>query len=198
VGASDRTVPRWVLVEAGAAVAVESTLDRVADEVRARLSEEPLDVEFDEAAEAVLSSALQAAEERHRALLSRRKQRALEELEWTVEHYRREAEDSGDRERLEVCERLLELLTGSREGSSVDLGVVADWWLQTIRPEWYEHLATKGTRRPARIRHLRKKLRSEPISTERLLTIQDLEVRIEPLDRRVVAAIVGVGAGYDA
>jgi len=70
---------------------------------------------------------------------------------------------------------------------------LADWWLELIRPEWQEHLGRRGIQRPARLRQLRSRLiRDAPVSTERLSTVREQRLGIEPLDQRVVAAIVGV------
>jgi len=192
VGASDRSVPRWVLVEAESPKVV-STLDEVARVLRSRLATDPADVEFDRHAAGVLASALQTAEREQRALLPRRKQRALDLLGWAAEHYAKVAKKEGDGERIQLTTMLLRLLEPEPDGTPVDLAALADWWLQVIRPEWYARLTSRGKTRPARLHHLKRELKQEPISTDRLRSIDDVRVRTEPLDRRVVAAIVGVG-----
>jgi SNF2-related domain/Helicase conserved C-terminal domain/PLD-like domain len=195
IGASDRSVPRWVLVEENGVARVTGTLDTVAEAVRARLAPGPADVPFDEDAGRVLGAALQAAEAHRPALLSRRKQRALEEMEYVLRRYDKAADKAGDRRRGSVIRQILETLETSSSHFSVDLDQIADWWLRLIRPEWYGYLSRKRVRRPARLRHLRSTLRDQPISTQRLETLRDVEYRTESLDRRVVAAIVGVSSG---
>lgn len=192
VGGADRSAPRWVLVEGGTAHRVEGTLDRVADEVRDRLVGGPEDLGFDESAAEVLGRALATAETQQRALLSRRKRSALDELENIVQRYDVVATRAKDHARAKITKHILGLLETSADDFSVDLGQLARWWLQLVRPEWYEHLTRRGIRRPARLRHLRKRLKNTPISTERLETVNELALMTEPLDRRVVAAIVGV------
>lgn len=191
VGSAERDVPRWVLVEQGAEVEVMGTLDRVASSVRARVSESPADMPFDGVAAGVLETALRAAEAQQEALLPRRKRRTLEELRYVLRGYERRASD--DAERRQVVSYILGLLARSEREFDVDIGQLADWWLELIRPEWQEHLGRRGIKRPARLGHLRPRLiREAPVSTERLATIREQRLGIEPLDQRVVAAIVGV------
>lgn len=192
VGTADRTVPRWVLVEAGASSEVIGTLDQVADSVRARVSLGPTDIPFDETAARVLEAAVRIAEEHQETLLPRRKRRALEELRYVLERYERTASDERDGERLRIVRHVLGLLERNEREFTVDIGRLADWWLELIRPEWQEHLARRGIPRPARLRQLRRRLKDAPISTERLSSVRKRQLAIEPLDRRVVAAIVGV------
>lgn len=192
IGGADRSIPQWVLVEQDAARRVESTLDRVADEVRARLAAGPRDMPLDENAAALLQAAVATAEKHHLTLLSRRKRRALEELEHLAKRYEREAAKEGDEARLRTVRYILGLLDSSDQDHALDLGRLADWWLQLIRREWYAHLTRKNVPRPARLRQLRKPLLESPVATERLDSVWKLDLTTEPLDRRVVAAIVGV------
>jgi hypothetical protein len=190
VGSAERDVPRWVLVELGSEIQVIGTLDRVADSVRARVSADLIDIPFDGGAADVLERALRVAEEHQEALLPRRKRRALEELRYVLGRYEKRAADDGERRR--IVSYILGLLARSERECDVDIGQLADWWLELIRPEWQEHLGRRGIQRPARLRQLRRQLKDSPVSTERLSTIKERPLAIEPLDRRVVAAIVGV------
>jgi len=192
IGASDRSVPRWVLVEENGVTRVTGALDGVAEAVRARLGSGPADIPFGKDAGRVLRAALEAAEAQRTALLSRRKQRALEEMEYVLRRYSKAADKAGEGTRVAVIRQILETLETSSSRFAIDLGKIADWWLRLIRPEWYEYLSRKGVRRPARLKHLRGRLREQPISTQRLETLREVEYRTEALDRRVVAAIVGV------
>jgi len=194
IGAADRSVPRWVLVEGNSVARVSGTLDEVAEAVRSRLALDPSNAPFTEDAAVVLRSALQSAEAQRTAILSRRKQRAIQEMEYVLARYLKAAKKAGDEARVAVIQRIRDVLDTSSSQPSVDLDQVADWWLRLIRPEWYQHLSRRGVPRPARLKHLRRSLRDEPILTSRLETIREVDHHAVPLDRRVVAAIVGLAS----
>lgn len=194
IGAHDRTVPRWAFVNISKAdeLVLFSSLDQVADEVRARLVTDPQDQTFDVAASDLLSDAIELMEEKHRSLLPRRKQRALEEMSVVLKEYVRQARDSGEQERLALLTRILGLVEPRNGETRIDLEPVAEWWLEVIRPEWYQYLASRLGRQPARLKGLRRGLKKDPIPTARLSGFERLPLTNAPLDRRVVAAIVGV------
>lgn len=193
VGASDRGVPRWLLVDApaGPDARVTGVLDDVAAGLRARLEDMPVDLGFDEHAAEVLDRALAAARRHRRELLPIRKRRALEEMGAVLEAYRRRATDP---DRIRVIDDILRLAE-SRADQEVDIERLASWWLQLVRPEWIDHLSRPRIRRPARMQHLRRRLKREEIDTDRLRTYRDVLLRELPLERRVVAAIVGLAEG---
>lgn len=194
VGASDRTIPRWALVghADGVDPALFTSLDEVAEEVRGRLTAHPGDVDFDLFASELLTKAIHVLQEEHLSLLPRRKRRALEELNWVLKAYSREAKEKGDQRRSAITRRILNVMNPSGREPRVDLEPIAEWWLELIRPEWYDYLLQKRGYRPARLKGLRKRLKKEPISTDRLGTFEGISLGVTPLDRRVVAAIVGV------
>lgn len=194
IGSSDRTVPRWVLVEGERPSRVTGSLDEVARQVRERVVAHPTDLPFEAHAAEVLEGAVRAAERYQVELLPRRKRRALDELQAVLGHYERQAAKDGAGDRLRLIRHVLALVKQATDDLTVDPALLAEWWLEVIRPEWQEHLASPGIRRPARLKHIRKKLRDEPVSTERLATVRERDFTIEPLERRVVAAIVGVNA----
>ncbi|MEQ9399340.1 MAG: SNF2-related protein [Longimicrobiales bacterium] len=194
VGSADRSAPRWVMVEAGEPPEVVGSLDRVAEIVRERVGADPVDVAFDTTAAGVLEHAIQLAEEHREELLPRRKRVALDELRHVLGSYYREASGADSEERKRLLRQILDMLERSEREYTVDVGQLADWWLELIRPEWQKHVARRGISRPARLRHLRNALKNAPVPTDRLATVRELTLTIEPLDRRVVAAIVGVGS----
>jgi hypothetical protein len=95
-----------------------------------------------------------------------------------------------DPERAHLLDEILQALDASA-AAEVDIERLAEWWLQLVRPEWMEHLARPRIRRPALLAHLRRRLVEDEISTERLATIRQMSLEQVPLERRVVAAIVG-------
>jgi hypothetical protein len=181
-----------VLVDdpAGDAPRVEGTLDIVARGLVRRLEVDSRDLPFDDRAARLLTAALEAAERHQTTLLPMRKRRALEEAQVVLEGYARKAKQAGDRPRRELVAQILELLDGAARG--VDLNRLAEGWLDLVRREWYAHLTDPRSPRPGRLRNLRKRLRQEPISTERLKAITTLDLTALPIERRVVAAVIGL------
>jgi hypothetical protein len=107
--------------------------------------------------------------------------------------------DGPNAERSAVVEGLLDLLEGERvrvggDGQRVmpDLGLLAERWLALIHPVW-EAVRKETRSKILLLRHLRGYLRRHPPTTEALdqLLRQD-GLWVQPLDERVVAAIVGV------
>ena len=193
IGASDRTTPRWALVET-CTKEIRLSLPpstKWRKRSRTRLSGHRRR-EFDVRASDLLSSAIRFVEAHHRAIMPRRKQRALEEMTKVLNSYLRTAKTSKDAKRLEIVSHVLSLVEPKKEDQHLDLEPVAEWWLGLIRPEWYEYLVGRRGRQPARLKGLSRVLKKSPISTERLSTVRDVRLHLTPLDRRVVAAIVGV------
>jgi superfamily II DNA or RNA helicase len=191
VGAADRGVPRWLLVDVppSGSPRVTGDLDEVATALRDRLTGAPEDLDFDEPSAGLVRTALTAAREHQRELLPRRKQRALAEMGQVLRSYATRASPD-DPERATLLGEILQALDASA-AVEVDIERLAEWWLQIVRPEWMDHLARPRIRRPALLAHLRRRLVDDEISTERLATIRQVSLEQVPLERRVVAAIVG-------
>lgn len=75
-----------------------------------------------------------------------------------------------------------------------DLNVLAELWLDVIRPVWYAYLSgPKRKRNSVRLRDIRPMLEEEPIKTETLRQLVETETLwVRSIDARIVAAIVGV------
>jgi hypothetical protein len=191
VGAADRGVPRWLLVDVprSGSPRVTGDLDRVATALRHRLTGAPEDLDFDESSADVVRTALTAARAHQRELLPRRKQRALADMGEVLRRYAKRATPD-DPERATVLGEILHALDASA-AAEIDIERLAEWWLQLVRPEWMEHLARPGIRRPVLLAHLKRHLVEHEISTKRLETIRQVSLEQVPLERRVVAAIVG-------
>ena len=158
VGASDRGVPRWALIDRPLTEepSVEGTLERVATSLAHRLAAQAVDLPFDERAAALLNGALRAAGRQQLTLLPNRKRGASAEMGRILKRYSAAASKKGDRRRRRLADDILALLDDAR--NLVDLDVLAEWWLALIRPEWYAHLTQPTIRRPARLRHLGRRL----------------------------------------
>ena len=103
-------------------------------------------------------------------------------------------------EREHIIRILLKCIDGSfrrTEGESsvvADVNVLAELWLDLIRPVWYAYLSgPQQKRKLVRLRDIRSLLQAEPLKTEALRQIIETEVLwISPIDERMAAVIVGV------
>lgn len=190
IGGSDRAAPRWVFFDHQAKEPVVD-LHEVVAALRTRLAEELESRDLDQTAATRVTADLERLQRWEPLMLPRKKQRALQEMQHVLGKYRTTAREEADHERELILERLLNLHSGSNQERPVNLRALADWWIDVIRPVWHEHLSTRR-RRPALLRDIRKKLLSQPLSTQQLLTIEEIELDTQPLGERVVAAIVAM------
>lgn len=193
IGASDRGVPRWLMVHPPEAPdpTVVASLDEVAAELRLRLSGSAEDLAFDSRAGELLEHALNAVRSHRIEIMPLRKQRALRQLSEVLGAYHAKSQLSTDELRQELIAEILAPLT-SQVVEGAELERIAEWWLRLVRPEWMQRLSRPRVPRPLRLRHLTRELKKSPVSTERLATFRDIEFPHAPIDRRVAAAIVGV------
>jgi hypothetical protein len=87
---------------------------------------------------------------------------------------------------------LRSLLDFSEDRDDVDLGSLADHWLVLIHPTWQAHLKRGSGSRLLRLGDLRAALKRDPLSTDQLETLVNDARYVSSVDKRVVAAIVGV------
>ena len=139
-----------------------------------------------------------------RQLLPRKKQVALIEMRETLREYERQAVAEHAEQRLAVvraAQQLLDsrpatslgsLLDFTEDREDVDLGSLADHWLVLVHPTWQAHLKSGSGSRLLRLRDLRTALRRNPLSTDQLETLVNDARYVSSVDKRVVAAIVGV------
>ena len=75
-----------------------------------------------------------------------------------------------------------------------DVNVLAELWLDLLRPVWYAYLSgPQRKRKLVRLRDIRSMLQNEQLKTEALKQILETEVLwISPIDERMAAVIVGV------
>jgi len=162
--------------------------DEPGSDARESASERPLD----EGAAQILDSCLDTLRLNERALLPRKRIRALDEMEIVLSTYLKAAKRSKNARRARLVSDILERIAPTRSDDVVDLLRMADWWLDLIRPVWREHFKSKSRRRVARLQHLRKPLKANPLTDQELSSAFENVVAIPSLDRRVIAAIVGV------
>jgi hypothetical protein len=110
--------------------------------------------------------------------------------------YQRQAMEQRDPTRHAVVDALLALITPAQpQEAVVDLGTLAECWLDLIRPHWYTRLQQGRKRgRPLLLKDLRGDLVANPLTTEQLQTVLDRDFWMRPLAERVVAAIIAVPA----
>jgi hypothetical protein len=180
---------RWVLADGEN---VSADLQRIPEELRSRLSDAS-ERELDRESVGVLEAALDQLRANEREILPRRKRRALGELEFMLQHYEKRARRQKDTVRLRVLDELGRRISSTRSDDSVDLSRIANWWLDLIRPQWKHHIQRPGRRKSfARLKDLRSALKSEELTTPDLETGLDHVVSVPAIDRRIIAAVVGV------
>lgn len=207
---SDTGAPRFLLM-IGDEETPRTALDDVCGHLRERLGASTIQRTFDRAAAQQLNTYLEKLKIQEELLLPRKKQRALAEMRIILRSYR-PASKRRRRARTEPIENeetlvdrhavintLLDLLDNrveryASDGRPItaDLGVLAERWLQLIRPAWVE-VAKSSRRKIVLLRDLRGHLVENPIATDDLeqLLVDD-GLWAKPLDERLVAAIVGV------
>ncbi|HET6765173.1 MAG TPA: C-terminal helicase domain-containing protein, partial [Longimicrobiaceae bacterium] len=197
-----QAVPRWVFVQGISTPLTD--LGVVAKKLRERLGKTTTRLPLDERATAVIARDVSLLQQSEENLLPRRKRRALSLLRNMVSTYIRSAGDPRRQRVLRRVRNLIEpvptllsfdkLFTEHQKDEVVNLEVIADWWLERVRPAWHQHLLARRRRRAARMTELRKHLVGEPLETEvfeSLLAIGDRLWRPALADR-IVAVIVGV------
>jgi hypothetical protein len=127
-----------------------------------------------------------------RSLLSRKKQRALEEMNKVIEKYIEISANDSKQDELEHYERILEMLNSPDTDHQPDWDEVAARWLDIIRPIWYEVLNQPRTR-PLLLKDIRKKLYTSKDSIQPKLFKQFMSFPVQKqTDKRVLACIIGV------
>jgi hypothetical protein len=202
LSAAGMAPPRWMFVDGSSAEPL-TDLDLITARLRERLAE-PIERELDERAGKIMAEDLALLQRREEYTLPQRKRRALKLMREVLESLRAKGRPI-DPEMRSAIRDVLDLVapvSASRSDATridepdevVDLEVVADWWIDLIRPVWQKHLQNPRRRRPARLAELERPLIDAPPTAEQLRSLFDAEVALytQPLARRVAAAIVGV------
>jgi len=185
--------PRWVYLDSPQAAPV-TDLALISQALRLHLAT-ALHREFDPLAATLLTGFLDQLRRTEAQLLPRKKQRALQEMHKILTRYRQQAIQQHDSARSAVIAALLALTTTAPDAMAVDLGSLAECWLDLIRPQWYTRLHQGRPRfRPLLLKDLRADLLATPLSTAQLQTVLDRDFWVRPLDERIVAAIIAVPA----
>ena len=187
-------VPRWIFLqdlESGP----ETDLDEISKFLRARLGPDVVNLKsISPKAEHVLGDFLQRLATVERRLLSRRKRRALDEMELVFESYMGSASNRRNQNEVDILSALLAVLREPAAEIQPDWEELAARWLDLIRPVWYEKLQESKRRKPLLLKDIRKELiASEEILLPRVLSEFTKTFPAQrPADERIVACIVGV------
>ena len=183
--------PHWILFRSVSGKAV-TELGAICDDLRQRLAGDVEDLSMDEPAAEQLAHFIARLSDAERALLPRKKQRALEEMEKVLERFLEKAAERKDQAALDHYKAILDMIRRPNPGHQPDWDEVAARWLDLIRPVWYGRL-----RLPRNKPLLLRDIRSDLVAREAELGPQILErfrsfPELGPADLRISACVLGV------
>jgi len=184
--------PRWILLPGFNAAPVTELTD-VCRTLRNNLDETVEDLPMTPNVESFMNIFLKRMSRAERLLLSRKKQKALLEMEKVITAYIKIATKNNNQERLDSYKFLLDMLTNPPLETQPDWDEVASLWLDLIRPIWYEKIK-HGKKRLLLLRNIRNDL----INSEKSIGMQIIKHIVKrfpilpPPDKRISACIIGV------
>ncbi|WP_271272428.1 SNF2-related protein [Aliamphritea hakodatensis] len=133
---------------------------------------------------------LQALPAIERDLLPRRKQVALIEMEFILREWTKHT----DEEQTDFYNKILNILSQKTETTkAINWSLLADHWLEIIRPVWYEKLSSAGGRKAILLTDLHDSLIKDPIPYdkvyERFVVLPDSASHVS---ERIAACIIGI------
>jgi superfamily II DNA/RNA helicase len=183
--------PRWVFFRSDQEKPLVK-LNDITHALRAVLDENVSSLKMDDKASTELDRYLNRLLESERELLPRRKQRALEEMTAVLNAYRNAASHDNDQQSFEFYNKLLDVIEMNDRRYVPDWGVIADRWLDLIRPVWYKRLTDRRVR-PLLLKDIRKDLLGrDKLTFENIVKQFSSLPSAVPADKRVVAVILGV------
>ena len=187
-------VPRWIILK-DVVSDPETDLLIISEHVRQRLGPDVEGLrEMSPSSGRVMAACLNRLSLAERRLLSRRKRRALDEMEKVVGAFLQSAVSRENQNEVDTLAALLKVLTDPGAGIQPDWEELAARWLDLIRPVWYEKLQAGRRTRPL----LLKDIRNDLIGAEATLlpkTISEFTKALpsqRPTDERIVACIIGI------
>lgn len=187
-------IPRWIALEHPEAGST-CDLETICDFLRQKLGPDTEDMEaVTPLAERTLKTFLDRLGRAERELLSRRKRRALEEMEVVLDVWIHNAGQRQDQSSVDVLYELLHALQEPAVDHQPDWEEVAARWLDLIRPVWYEKLTESGRNKPLLLADIRNAvIAAEDSLLPRVLEEFTREFPAQrPIDERIIACIVGV------
>ncbi len=185
--------PRWVLCREDREL-VTSDLESICSELRTRLGPDMKNLEPSDVAIQWLEAAVGVVHRGERSLLPRRKQRALQEMEIVLGKYRGRCEVRGDHEDSDRLRTILAAMEGGDAEVWINWDLLAERWLDLIRPVWYEGLTGRRKQsRPLLLRDVRNDLiGAKPLPLAAVFQAFLPLPKLQPLDERLAACILGV------
>ena len=184
--------PRWLMLPAYNAPPIYGLAEVVAA-LRDRLGPEIQTIHDHEAGAGELERFVRRLSTIERMLLSRKKQRALDELEHILGKLEKIASEGHRQASVDFVGALKGLLQKPDPERQPDWDALATRWLDLIRPVWFKKLESPRRTKPLLLKDLRKDLLTDPEWLEGELIKQFREVPLtRSLDRRIRACIVGV------
>ena len=182
--------PRWLLLD-GESATTTTRLDLIAERLRRELADNPPSREFDSDCDRALSRFLDAAARSERELLPRKLRRALDQMSATCHSQAHSAFVTGD---LDLHARWLAIARSAEPNPDqpLDEYLVAELWLEIVRPLLEASRQRARKRRYTLLRHINADLRDHPFD------LRDIEGRLsqvplaEPFERRVNSCILGI------
>ncbi|MBW4573787.1 MAG: hypothetical protein KME08_00720 [Aphanothece sp. CMT-3BRIN-NPC111] len=182
--------PRWVYLDNPKAKPL-TDLEQISQKLRENLVPTIADLPIERAI-TLLKEFLDRLSQTEELLLPKKKQRALEEMRQVIKKYKEKAFKQGNSKLEAECSYLLSLFAEvDPEKPGVDLNILAEWWLDLIRPRWFERLKERRRFKPLQLRDIRKELIENPIEIEKLEAALHVP-KGKPLAERIVATIIGV------
>lgn len=183
--------PRWIFVPGMNGEPV-TDLTRVSERLRENLGGEVESVALDQNSARILSQLVKRLTIVERRLLSRKKQRALEELEYILEMLIVYASKERQQESVDHLRELQKMLRNPPPDQQPDWDTVAAKWLDMIRPVWFERLS-ESRNRPLLLKDIRKDLLAQPQQLIKQLEAHfaQFPVLSRP-EERIKACIIGV------
>lgn len=184
--------PRWLLVPSYNSAPITALAD-VVEALRERLGDGVESLSLTDHGAAVLNRFLERLATFERQLLPRKKQRALEEMEWIIDRLLPFAAERQEQAWVEHLDTLKRMLINPRPDKQPDWDEVAALWLDVIRPVWFEKLASKR-QKPLLLRDIRQDLLKDKANLiEKIVTYFRHFPILPPAETRIRACIVGVG-----
>jgi hypothetical protein len=203
--ANKRSAPRWVYLDQTAEPI--SDLDAIVKKLRKRLQPDTPNRALDGPAARAMSEDTAILQQWEENLLPGKKRKALDLMRTVLTAYIKNP-DPADPRRAEILRDIQRLVRRVEKPNPlkwpfmdeqtsdrvVDFDVIADWWLEKIRPVWHQHLTNPRRKTAARLKDLRKELLANPLTTSELESVLHIgnTLWMKPVATRVVAAIVGV------
>ena len=185
--------PRWVFFSNDQPEPI-LRLNEIALQLKKVLQDDISSLKIDASATSELDKYLDKLLESEKKLLPRRKQRALDEMTKVLKAYCEESSKNQYQQAFEFYHNLIDVLEMKDRRHIPDWGVIADKWLDLIRPVWYKRLTERRVR-PLLLKDIRKNLlEKDKLSFEEIFKQFSSLPKAIPIDKRVVSVILGIAS----